>query len=139
MGDCLRPPMLVTGFTLTATPALAEHFNRAAFIPSFEPCDPALANTATSNGVPACTPAVPTSNCVTDLDTALVVGAKGGGAITYRQSGRRETQNAGSVTAELTTGRMLDKSGNIALISPASLVRCNQHTTAAGTPFCFSN
>jgi len=87
-----RLAFLLLVFSLIGTPAHAEHFNRAAFVPAYEPCDPDAVNATTSTGIEACSPAIPVSDCETAFDTALVLGPKGGGAITYRHSGRREAQ-----------------------------------------------
>ncbi len=122
------------------TPALAEHFNRATFIPAYQRCDPALANATTSNGVAACTPAVPVSNCATDAPTALVLGGRGGGAITYRQSGRREAQVADGAVDLLTKVALKDVrlcsgkrfSGNVTLAISLRMFRQDSVCGASG-------
>lgn len=88
---CMRPQ-----------PAAAKHYNLGAFVPAYVPCTQATANTQTTNGVPACAPAVPLSNCDTDPDTALKLSPKLRSAFTYRNTGRRETVANGRVVDVLT-------------------------------------
>lgn len=52
-------------------PAGAEHHNRGNHVFAAAPCAPGSANTATSTGVPACSPAVRASDCVAEPTDAL--------------------------------------------------------------------
>jgi hypothetical protein len=57
---------LTTGLVavLAAPAARAEHHNRGNHVLAAAPCLPGAANTATSTGVPACSPPLPRSSCV---------------------------------------------------------------------------
>lgn len=70
----------------------AHHFNRGHFVRAYRPCTVATANTTTSNGVPACSPAVLLSDCATDPTTALQMGKPGKSSLTMMPTGRRHTR-----------------------------------------------
>jgi hypothetical protein len=80
--------------------AHATHFNRGHFVTPYEPCSPLTSNTATSDGVPACSPPVPLSNCATSPDKALRLGPDSSTSLKMEVSGRRLTTFEGVPTVE---------------------------------------
>jgi hypothetical protein len=95
----LAATLLVTASVLSAGTAQAYHFDRGHFVPAFATCEPGDANTATTHGIPACSPPVLLSNCSANPQTALNLGGtllqdtSARSAYLLRAKGRRRTRN----------------------------------------------
>lgn len=92
--------VLISGTALLfAGSAEAYHFDRGHFVPAFTPCEEGSANTATTNGIPACSPPVLLSNCAANPQTALNLGGtlaqdeKARSSYLLRAKGRRRTRH----------------------------------------------
>jgi hypothetical protein len=90
--------LAVAASVVSPVPAAAVHYNRGAFVPAFQACDAAVANTRTTRGIPACTPPVRVSDCAKDPVGALRLRPDAKSGFLYRNTGRRETRaNHGDV------------------------------------------
>jgi hypothetical protein len=84
----------------SSRPAHAHHYNRGHFVTAYAPCLAQNANTHTTDGIAACSPPVPLSDCATQPATALRLNAKGKTSILMHVSGRRRTRIEGIPTIE---------------------------------------
>lgn len=87
--------LVVLLYSLAHAPGRVEahHHDKGDYVTAMRPCSPSLANTATSEGVPACSPPSPLSDCAASPATAMRFEGGGRGHYIVRPTGRFLTRN----------------------------------------------